>query len=204
MARVKQSSDGAIPSGNSIAFNVLTMLSKRTDNLDYDSKASSTIAAFSDDIIQSPAAYGYMLQALAKQRQGDLTNRQYAARGAISVKAEVLQATNKKQLTVMLDIQPGWHINAHKPLDKDLIATELVLLDIIPQQMTNISYPQAIEKTPGFSQKRLALYEGKLLISADIEQSAEQNVKPIRFELKIQACNDQVCLAPETLQFRVR
>jgi len=204
MARVKQSSDGATPSGNSIAFHVLSMLSKRTDNLEYDSKASATIAAFADDIMRAPAAYGYMLHVLEKQRNGELSSRQYAARGAVSVKAAISKQAKKRQLVLTLDIQPNWHINANKPLDKDLIATELVLSDIMTQQLGKVLYPQAVEKTLGFSQKRLALYEENIVISTDIELTPEQMTKPIRFNLKLQACNEQVCLAPETLQFRLR
>ncbi|MCP4042543.1 MAG: thioredoxin, partial [Gammaproteobacteria bacterium] len=58
----------------------------------------------------------------------------------------------------------------------------------------------------GFQQQPLALYQGKVEIRAGLERTSPDakdspHLAPVR--LRLQACNDQVCLPPETLTLRV-
>jgi uncharacterized protein YyaL (SSP411 family) len=203
MARMKEVTDGAIPSGNSVALHVLTMLEKRTNTLDYDNKATALLSAFADKIIVGPANYSYLLQGLNKLRDGETGSRQYAAQGAVSISRQWSIKQDHIDFSLLISIDDGWHINASMPLDKDLIATEVVLSDIIAWQLDKVSYPQALSKQLGFSQKRLALYEGDIEITGTLSALAEQDTMPVFIELMLQACNEQVCLAPERLKFRL-
>jgi hypothetical protein len=55
------------------------------------------------------------------QADGQSGSKRYAAHGAIAVSGRV----RDEQLTVNIDIQPGWHINANHPLSDKLIPTVL-------------------------------------------------------------------------------
>ena len=61
MIRAKDSYDGAIPSGNSVAVNNLFRLSKLTGDLSLDSIAKSTLRAFTDQAKQSPSGFAHMI-----------------------------------------------------------------------------------------------------------------------------------------------
>jgi len=203
MARMKQSTDGAIPSGNSVALHVLTMLAKRTDKLDYDNKVTALLSTFADKIVMSPASHSYLLQALNKQRDGETGARQYAAHGAVSIRRQWLVKQDKVDFSLFISIAKGWHINAAVPFDKDLIATQVSLSDIIAWQLDKVRYPKAVEKTLGFSQKTLALYEDEINITGQLQASGKQSTQPVFMTLTLQACNEQVCLAPERIKFRL-
>ena len=61
MIRAKDSYDGAIPSGNSVAVNNLFRLSKLTGDLSLDSISKSTLRAFTDQAKQSPSGFSHMI-----------------------------------------------------------------------------------------------------------------------------------------------
>ena len=203
MARSKQSSDGAIPSGNSVALNVLAMLSRRKASLDYETKAKQTLSTFSEQITAYPSAYSYMLLGANKVLAGETSTQQYAAKGAVSIHARIETKGQQDKLVLAIKIHDGWHINANNPLDKELVPTTLKLTDTNTSQLQPIIYPKAIEKKLGFSQQPLALYEGDIEITAPITKIAgsKKNILPV--ELSLQACNHLVCLAPEVITFKL-
>ena len=104
---------------------------------------------------------------------------------------------------LQLDIERGWHINAHKPLDTSLIPTEVVL-EMDPQfTLEEIHYPKPKRKTFQFIQGELAVYEGKVFIFMDLAVSAEAAPGEGRIsgEIKYQACDDRSCLLPTEAAF---
>ncbi len=207
MARPKDTTDDAIPSGNSVALRVLAMLAKRTGEEVYRERANGTLAAFSSGIERHPLAYAYMLMGVNELLHGELGNRQYAARGAVPVRAQVMAAGDGRgQLQVDLDIQDGWHVNAHQPLQETLIPTVLSLDGDAPAwQLGLVEYPQPEIVRLGFQQEPLALYQGRVQIRAGLElRSPAAMDKPhlVPVQLRLQACNDRVCLPPETLTLR--
>ena len=204
MARPKDSHDGAIPSGNSVAVRVLARLARRSPDPLYNAKAAAILAAFSDQIARSPGSFAYMLMGAEELINGEQGSRQYAALGAVSVVGRVLPlADNSFQLVVDLSIKQGWHINSNQPLDKDLIPTTLKLVDDTEKwQLAKFDYPDPILKSLGFQRERLALYEGTIRLTARINKQSRNSVV-IPLELRLQACNDEACLAPETLNLRI-
>jgi uncharacterized protein len=62
--RQKDASDSATPSGNSVAFHVLTRLGKLTGNVEFSRLAETTSQAFSRNIEQYPTGFCYMLSGI--------------------------------------------------------------------------------------------------------------------------------------------
>jgi hypothetical protein len=200
MGRIKDGSDGAIPSGNSVALHVLQKLARRTDNLDYSLYAEQSLAAFASKVMAQPEAFPYMLSAANDMFNGETGSRQYAAHGKVVVNAVV---ESEQNLALHLTIQPGWHINAHQPLQEYLIPTVLKLQgDVEGWRIEQAEYPQAKLRKLGFQQEQLALYEGQFKINVALSRTEQvlsaDGLPPI--ELHLQACSDSVCLAPEKLQ----
>ncbi|MCH7893373.1 MAG: DUF255 domain-containing protein [Proteobacteria bacterium] len=195
MARPKDSTDGAVPSGNAVALHVLAKLAQRTGEEAYRRTANTLLAAFANSINQSPTAYSYLLRGAQQLADGAAGPQQYAARGAIKVNAELRSNT----LVVDLDIRPGWHVNAHKILQEKLIPTVLSLEKPVPGWRSGaVSYPTPILKTLGFLREELAFYEGQVRITMDLQQTDPALAGPlIPVALRLQACDDSVCLPPE-------
>ena len=209
MARPKEHYDSATPSGNSVALRVLEKLVKRTGKPVYEDYVSQTIAAFSSSIAKSPGAYPYMMLAINEHRDQELGMRQYAARGNVvtSMTSRLIADSDQLVLTLSLDIQPGWHINANKTLDKKLIPTQLLIKDTQSNwKMIEPEYPQAKIKSLGFSETELALYEDQIEIKAFInreENKSDDELNMIPIQFKLQACNEELCLPPEELNFNI-
>lgn len=204
MQRLKEVNDGAIPSGNSVAVKVLAELEKRTGEMAYQEKAWGTLAAFSGQITNNPASYAYLLIGADQLLDGETGDIQFAARGAVSVRGKLDPVdSNNYLLKIDLQIKSGWHINAHQPLQKDLIATEIALKDKLKGwQLEAVSYPPALQKKINFQRSILALYEGTIQLQAKIKkQNTDNRLLPIN--LTLQACNDQYCLAPENIQLNI-
>lgn len=202
--RLKEVHDGAIPSGNSVAIKVLAELSKRTGEEAYQDKALATVATFSEQIAENPPAHAYLLLGVDQLLEGETGSTLYAARGAVAVRGEVETAgKNSFWLNIDLTIKPGWHINGHTPLQKDLVATEISLDDDAKGwKFESVTYPEPAQKKLKFQQSKLALYEGKVQLRGNVKKDNSGDIIfPVNVSL--QACNDQYCLAPETLRINI-
>ena len=102
---------------------------------------------------------------------------------------------------------PGWHINAHRPLQDYLIATTLTGVEGRGWRLGEPSYPEPEVLRLGFQREPLALYQGSLRIETTYESDSAsapaQGSPPIALNLRLQACNDQICLPPENLVLQV-
>jgi thiol:disulfide interchange protein DsbD len=107
------------------------------------------------------------------------------------------------RVALQLDIEKGWHINAHKPLETSLVPTEVVLETDLQFKLERIRYPEAKRKAFEFSGGELAVYEGKVLILMDLAVSAEASPGKGRISGKVtyQACDDRSCLLPAEVAF---
>jgi len=221
IARPKSPEDSAIPSGNAVAVRVLAKLAARTGIEDYRDKANATLNAFSAAIAEQPSRYAYMLLAADELLHGEVGMRQYGAHGAVKATVKLDNDAQAIGLNVELNIRDGWHINAHQPLQKNLIPTSVNLDKTASgRYLKSISYPKPDYLQLSFQQATLALYHGTVHLRGQLEISpplAKEIVSPksslplttenktnlMSIRLKFQACNDKMCLPPEELVFKI-
>jgi uncharacterized protein YyaL (SSP411 family) len=196
----KDAYDSALPSGNAVAVRVLSKLAKRTENQAYADYASKILQAFSGEIIKHPAGYAYMLAQLDEIKNGEPGSRQYASRGAVKINANL---SKQHKLNITLDIAEDWHVNAHQPLQESLIATEISLKNNTHWQLESVSYPKPTLETLRFEKQPLALYQGQIQIQARLRKISESKHFPVHVTLQLQTCNQENCLAPETISLEV-
>jgi len=121
-----------------------------------------------------------------------------------SVSLEAVPATNGMrpgetvQLAVVVDVEEGWHVNAHKPRDPYLIPTVLELA--LPEGFAvgRMAYPAPVMyEVEGFPEK-LAVYGGQFVIGAELrtDPDAKPDAYTISLTLRYQACNDRQCMMP--------
>lgn len=99
--------------------------------------------------------------------------------------------------TAAATIAPGWHVNSAKPLDSFSIPTVLTL-DPATADLVSAEYPPHIVRSFAFSAgTKLAVYQGTIQIpfAAKLKPGASQ----IHAMLRYQACNDNICLPPKTV-----
>ncbi len=205
MVRPKDSVDGAEPSGNAVSLQVLAKLHLRSENVAYQREANSLLAAFAPAINRSPAAYAAMLYGEQVLTQGESGPRQYAAHGALQVAAQA----HEDRIEVTLTLRDGWHVNGHRPLQKELIATVLQVTAAVPGwRFGPVHYPAAEQTLLALQDEPMALYHRRVMLSVPLQRvdapsapSAPAALLPL--QLQLQACDDSHCLPPERLSLTV-
>jgi len=120
------------------------------------------------------------------------------------VKVE-LSPGGSNEATVSVEVQKGYHVNANPATDAYLKATEVVPQPGDGLTIGYVKYPTALTRKFSFSDKELAVYEGevpiKVMLKAD--KTATKGPHKIAAKLNIQACDDQVCYAPGTMELSI-
>jgi thiol:disulfide interchange protein DsbD len=116
-----------------------------------------------------------------------------------------IPAGGSAEAVVRVTIQSGYHINANPPTYPYLKATELEISPAGGVSVGFVTYPKALSKKFPFAEKPLAVYEGEAELKATLK--ADKTVKPgqqsISARLRIQACDEQVCYPPGTLELAI-
>ena len=187
--RSKSAQDNITASGNSSMLMAMVMLYQRGGAFEIKQQIKRQLAFFAPAFNQHPMALPAMLIALEQYRSPGYSLVSYGAGGRVRVEAK----KDQKQVTVTLTIAPGWHINSHNPLDRDLIPTRIRLID------TDLTpdYPPGKLKKLGFSQSQLSLYQDKVEIP--LVTGAAELPAYLLVEVSLQGCDDTSCLTPEKL-----
>lgn len=106
------------------------------------------------------------------------------------------------QVLLRVDILPGWHINAHAPSQTFLIPTKLEL-SLPPGFTVEERWPAPQTRKLRISPLPLELYEDLIEVVLRIRVGAEVTpaTYPVRGKLHYQACNDEVCVPPASVDF---
>ncbi|MFZ0333532.1 MAG: protein-disulfide reductase DsbD domain-containing protein [Candidatus Acidiferrales bacterium] len=102
------------------------------------------------------------------------------------------------EVAVVVGIMPGFHMNAHKPLEDYLIPTVLTAKLPAGFKEFGTNYPNGVTKKLSFSDKPLLVYTGHFTVRAKFSAAANAPLGKVKlpFTLQYQACNDSVCLPP--------
>ena len=105
------------------------------------------------------------------------------------------------QIAVVMNIRPGFHVNARAKSDEYLIATDLKAQLPLGFTSGEVVYPKGKLETFTFSKKPLNVYQGKviLLLPVNALVTAPLGEQHIPLKLRYQACSTEFCLPPATL-----
>jgi thiol:disulfide interchange protein DsbD len=138
--------------------------------------------------------------------QGALVDSSKVVEVQVFPSAKPAQPGSVVQAAVVVKIQDGWHLNAHEGLLDFLIPANLTL-DKNPYGTLaqNLSYPAGAKKSLAGSTQPFSVYEKAVTFLSDIKLSS--SLKPgkvkLPIKLQIQACNNQSCLSPTTLNLEL-
>lgn len=115
--------------------------------------------------------------------------------------ATTLAKGESGEAIVRLKIDNGYHVNANPPSFSYLIATQLDLTPPAGISVDFITYPNGLTKKFSFAEQPLSVYEGEtdLKVRLSAAKSAQPGQHNLSGKLRVQACDDQVCYAPGTM-----
>jgi thioredoxin:protein disulfide reductase len=114
------------------------------------------------------------------------------------------QVSENIKINVKAAIQEGFHINANKIADEDLIPSALNIKEG-DFKLVKVSWPNAKTYKFSFSETELQVFEGSVNVGVTLK--AKKDLKPGKYEVSgafhYQACNDRACFAPKDAEFTV-
>jgi thiol:disulfide interchange protein DsbD len=132
-------------------------------------------------------------------------------KGAGEVRARALLSLDKLapgtrfQIAVVVDLAPGWHVNANPARPPEMIPTTVTWPAPETVVIEQMSYPRGSETKVEWSDQPVALYTGQtvILVKARVRDDTPPGPLTITGNLRYQACNDQVCLPPATIPLKI-
>ncbi|RMD97285.1 MAG: hypothetical protein D6814_09815, partial [Calditrichaeota bacterium] len=122
---------------------------------------------------------------------------------SFDIPQQVVQPGQTIEIPVTMDIQDGWHINAHKPLDEFLIPTAFEFVTSSGYIIEQVIYPPPQLEKFAFSETKLAVYTHRVVAKVKLQISPKASPGPlnIKGKLRYQACNENSCLPPVSRPF---
>ena len=210
--RSKDVFDGATPAGNAVAVLNLLELAERTGESAWRSEARASLQAFAAMIQGSPD--GARMMSIAARRYhraemggtGDAPVEEVAAfertagasgveklaraaAGLVTVRlAEQPAGEGWQPFRLVVEVAPGWHIQANPASEEFLLPTEVAAEG--GAEVRNLRYPQGEEIPAGFAGGRpLAVYTGRVEVTGEVSGHG-------RLAVRFQLCDDARCLPP--------
>jgi thiol:disulfide interchange protein DsbD len=142
-----------------------------------------------------------LLSIILSPAKNPLLSQEYVKVTPSPSKKEFIAGENVR-LNLKVSIQDGFHINANKISDPDLIPTE-VSVEAGDFKLGKISYPPSKSYKFSFSETELEVYEGNVTIGVNLK--SRKDMKPGKYEVSgsvhYQACNDRACFPPKDAPF---
>jgi len=199
--------DSVKPSGQSAAIALLLDLSISTNRQVYATAAYRALLPLYPGVNAYPSGWGTLLTALSEP--GAFAALEAAVKtDAVATRIDRLPDSSDyvhargywaasqegSELIVTIKVETGYHINANPASEPLLVPTQVLLAG---HPAVKMDFPQAqIFKAP-FAPEGIDVYEGRITLKTRLPMVQALN-RPL-VSLKIQACNDEVCLAPATI-----
>jgi hypothetical protein len=220
-ARAKDQSDGAQPSGNSMAARNLVRLWVKTGDDRYRALAEKTLKAYAAPLKLNPSGLTVMADALdlyldaQGEKQPETAAPKEAAQKGKSSKSDYyvkVHATaepekpgedGKQVLSVTLTIDKGWHIGANPPGESGK-ATVVQVRSKDKLQQLKVNYPPGkLIRDPDGDYR---IYQGTVVMQTTV-QRARGDTDPLQVAVRFAACTDKTkggrCLPPATVKLTV-
>ncbi len=141
----------------------------------------------------------------ARQGFGGLSSSASKVSVETKTSLEKTPAGSSLKVAVILTIAEGWHINSNIPTHDYLIGTSL---ELVPKEgiiLSDLSYPAGKDMKFAFADEALNVYEGRPTIFLTLKFSEKLPPGPdtLRAKLRVQACDEQVCLAPSIIDVAI-
>ena len=109
-----------------------------------------------------------------------------------------------KLVRLPVQLRNGYHVNSHTPSESYLVPLRLDW-GSTPFEVLEVGYPQPQTHTYSFSAKPLSVYTTDFAITTrfGVPATAPLGMTVVSGKLRYQACNDNSCLPPKTIEVRL-
>ncbi|MEL7832826.1 MULTISPECIES: protein-disulfide reductase DsbD family protein [Fodinibius] len=152
-----------------------------------------------------PLLFTFLLSSIGPLLQAQPVGSTGKVSTEVKLSQNVIPAGDSMAVAVEMNIDDTWHVNAQKPTLDYLIGTELSLDSLSGFSMSGIQYPDSERFTFAFADEPIDVYQGNAPIFFTLTTTPD--ISPgsytITGTLRVQACNDNSCLPPSTLDISI-
>lgn len=147
----------------------------------------------------------FLATALAQQPSGGISSTASKVQTTVHLSTDRIPAGSVARVAVRLTIEDTWHVNSHTPTYDYLIGTALEIEPVEGIILSDLRYPAGHLMQFDFAEDPLSVYDQTVTIflSLRLSEKLEPGDYRIPAKLRVQACNDQVCLAPSTIAVEI-
>ncbi|PCJ24878.1 MAG: hypothetical protein COA96_08575 [SAR86 cluster bacterium] len=216
LTRSRSGSDGATLSPVGVALHCMLMLNQRSSYLDkswlqsevdYLQKSDLCIAALSADINDNSIGHSSVLRAVMEKQQGSVSEIQYANGGKARIVAHRKNIGTSFKVEFSFNLQDSWHLIATPNADSELRPVRLIITEGEQHwQLSQCMYPNASRSLAQDNGNPISVFENDFTIVLELERTnVEEDLlsASVGISLHIQLCNDEYCLMPQLLNFRI-
>lgn len=113
-----------------------------------------------------------------------------------------ISGPNDGEAMVLLNIEPGYHVNANPATYPYLIATEVIPDRVEGLDVGKVIYPPAKKQKFEFAEEQLAVYEGQVEVKLPFKVAGKGS-RTLPLKVRVQACDHEKCFPPATLNTSV-
>jgi len=188
--------DHEMPAGTSAAYALLAQLGNADAR--YAEAATKMLARMADKIQIAPAAWASLTAYAALYGAPAEARPEAVLDSAAHVKATAHGTSHAghDEIVITLAIDPGYHLNAN-PASADYLIPTVVTVPGAPS--AKIAYPPGQIFKPKFSPEGISVYEGSVVITAELPKGGLASAARAPMRIEVQACTDEICLPPATL-----
>jgi thioredoxin:protein disulfide reductase len=121
---------------------------------------------------------------------------------SLSGTGTAMSGGNEGEALVLLNIEPGYHVNANPATYPYLIATEVTADKVDGIDVGKAIYPPAKKQKFQFAEEPLAVYEGQVEVKLPIKVAGKGS-RSLPLKVRVQACDHEKCFPPATLNTNV-
>lgn len=109
------------------------------------------------------------------------------------------------EVKIAVQLRDGYHVNSNSPNDEYLIPLRLRWDETGPLKAVEVIYPTPELRKYNFSSKPLSVFTGDFSILTRFKATADAPLGPgaLAGRLRYQACDEESCLPPRTLEVRL-
>lgn len=114
----------------------------------------------------------------------------------------MMSSVDAGEALVLLNIEPGYHVNANPATYPYLIATEVIAAKTEGIEVGKPIYPPAKQQKFQFADEPLAVYEGQVEVKLALKVTGKGS-HSLPIQVRVQACDHEKCFPPATLDTNV-
>jgi len=215
LTRSRSASDGATFAPVATALACLISLRDRSAYLEessqqlFSERAEQCISSLVGEINNNAVSHTSMLRQLANYYEGNREPIQYMDHGLAKVKARTISGADTlgKSISLIIDIADGWHVTAPTANLTNYMPLSVCLAEDEKHWVIDASqFPDNESSMTTVEGDTIPIYENKIEIALSLKRTQVPDDElsfSSQLECELQLCNDQRCLLPTSITFRI-